>query len=274
MTMPGFSRLIDISLRIVDPLDDHRLFDMHGDAAEMAARIDALMPSPGAGRCLLSAPAYYLLANGVIDMEAVNRFLLAQRRRCAQVIGVFGVVEPKYGDAAYEALERLARSGARGVIWSPRAQGIFGDAPLLADLVRKAHGVGLLSMVRAAPYSTNEALWRIWRLAEQCQEIPIIVSGALQNFDSAQMIAQSAGRHDNLYYDTAGWTASSFVPHLVNIIGARLLFGTAGLEPSVAGAERLASDLKHAGIGDRAISDLLSGNASRLLSLNEGEVGA
>ena len=256
---------IDVSLRILDPLDDHRLFDMRADAAEMEALIDERAPGADTGSYFLVAPTYYLLARGVEDMAAVNDFLVAQRRRCPGIRGLFGVVEPKYGDQAIAGLERLARAGATGVVWSPRAQGMFGDDLLLADLVRRAHALGLLSMMRAAPYSTNEALWRTWRLAEQCENIPILVSGALQNFDSAQMISQSAGGPANLHYDTAGWTVSTFLPRLTVILGQRLLFGTGGLEPFASGAERIVEALGQANVAEGMIGGLLGAHASCLI---------
>ena len=259
---------IDVSLRILDPLDEYRLFEFPADAAAARATYQRVAPAGTDARCVLTAPTYYLLARGAQDMRAVNDFLLGERQAGGPVAAVFGVAEPKYDHHALQELERLAAQGAAGVIWSPRAQGVFGDDALLASLCRRAHELGLRSMVRAASYSSNEALWRAWRLARYCPDMPILVSGALQNWDNAQSIAAAEGAPENIVYDTAGWTTSTDPARLLDVVGqARLLFGTAGLCCADHAAAELERRLRQAGVSDAAVEAVMWGNAARLLGL-------
>ena len=259
---------IDISAQPIDPLDDFRLFDPTMEREATQRLIDRLLPRAAYGRCLLSPPPYYLLARGAQDMRAVNDFVLRQWARCGAVAGCFGVSEPKYGEKGIAELDRIAGLGMKGVLWSPRAQGMFGDDPLLAELCRHAHKRGLRSMVRAASFSTNEALWRTWRLASQCPDIPIIVTGALRNWDNARMIAHERGGPGNVHYDTAGWTVSTDLARMVSLLGERLMFGTGGTETGDAGADRVTTSMRRADVSEAMIEAVLGGNAVRLFGLD------
>ena len=261
-------RYVDISLRLVDPLDEHRLFEFPADAAAAEGLYRRLAPTHAEGRCVIAAPTYYLLAKGAADVQAVNDFVLHQQRLLKQALAAFGVVEPKHQDHAVKELERLAARGAKGVVWSPRAQGVLGDDALMAALCRRAHELGLASMVRTEPYSTNEALWRIWRMASDCPEVPILVTGALQAWDNAQLIASSKSAPLNVLYDTAGWTIATDPLRILDVVGqTRLLFGTAGLGCADEAAAQLQRRLRDGGLCAAATAAVMSGNACGLLGL-------
>ena len=261
-------RFIDTSLRLADPLDEHRLFEFPADAADASRLYGRIAPTRAEGRCVLTAPTFYGLARGASDVRAVNDFVLQQRRPDGPVAAVFCVAEPKHQEHALEELERVAARGAKGVVWSPRAQGVFGDDGALVSLCRRAHALGLRSMVRAAPYSTNEALWRTWRLAQECAEIPIVVTGALQSWDNARSIIAAAGAPENLLYDTSGWTVSTDPARILDIVGqARLLFGTGGFGPADRAADELERRLRQGGTSGEAIEAIMYGNAERWLGL-------
>ena len=265
------TKYIDISMRLADPLDEFRLFDMAGDAAAAAAAAALyrrVAPRQNGGRCVLAPPLYYLLAAGAADVRAVNDFVLAQARQDRTVAAALGVVEPKYEDDAFRELERLASLGGKGVVWSARAQGVFADDTRLAPLCRRAHELGLRSIFRAAPFSTNEALWRIWRLARECPEVPIVVAGALQTYDYAQFIEANGGGPDNLLYDTAGWTVSTNPVRLLALVGEqRVLFGSGALAPADEAAADLQRHLHRAGIAAAAIERVMWMNAATHLNL-------
>ncbi len=266
--MPDY---IDVSARIVDPSDEYRLFDLTADPQAALAIIADLGPRQGGGRCVLAPPTYYQLASGVEDLRCVNDFVLAQRKPGGAVCAAFGVAEPKYQDAAIAELARIAALGARGVVWSARAQGVFADDALMADLCHRAHDLGLVSMLRATPYSANEALTRIWGLARRCPDMPLIVSGALMSYDYAQAILSGQGG-DNLLYDTAGWGLASALPHVVSALGAgRVLFGTGGGSPPDEAAAGLRKALQGAGLPGGAVDDILWRNAVRVLGLDVTE---
>ena len=138
--------IVDVNYRAVRVGDEYELVD----PASIAARISA-DPARRAGvQRMLTPPIYYSLANGIADNRAINDALLVA---AAAHPGwrAFGVAEPKYGNAAAAELDRLAAQGAAGVVWSPRAQGLFGNDHSLAELVRHAAGRGLVSMIHSAP---------------------------------------------------------------------------------------------------------------------------
>ena len=257
------TKYVDISMRIADPIDEFRLFDMARDGAAAAELYGRIAPRAEEGRCVLAPPLYYLLAAGAADVRAVNDHVLAQARQDAKVVATVGVVEPKHDDEAVRELERLASLGAKGVMWSPRAQGMFSDDTRLGPLLRRAHELGLRSIFRAAAYSMNEALWRTWRLARQLPEIPIIVTGALQNYDNGQLIEAGAGGPDNVVYDTAGWTTSTNPVRMLAVLGEeRLLFGSGALGPADEAAAALERHLQRSGVAAAVIERVMWKNAA------------
>lgn len=272
--MPGY---LDVSLRFVDPLDDFRLFDAVADQRALVEAYTRLAPrglgGPGepAGQCVLAPPTYYQTAAGVEAMRAVNDFVLGQARARPEIAAAFGVVEPKYEGHAEPELERLAAQGVKGVVWSGRAQGVFVNDALMLSLCAKAHDLGLLSMYLTAPYSSNEALWRILALARRCPDVPVIVSGAMQGYDNAQHVASMLDDPGNVYFDTASWSGSSGFIQFAGRLAEkeRLVFGTGGSAPVDQAAGKLRGALAAAGLSEGRIEGVMHRTARKLLGLAE-----
>jgi Amidohydrolase len=251
--------IVDVNYRAVRVADEYELVD----PASIAARIAAEPAGHAEVQRMLTPPVYYSLANGIADNRAINDALLAATA-ARPGWRAFGTAEPKYGDAAATELDWLAAHGATGVVWSPRAQGLFGNDHSLAELVRRAAGCGLVSMIHSAPYSINEGLWRLWALAAQCPGVPLVVLGALESWENIQLIREHKGGGDNLFYDLSLLSESWDLDALAGSIGAdRLLLGSGSgdlLERTLAIVERstLAGEAKVA---------ILSGNAERLFAL-------
>ena len=249
--------IVDINRRAVVPVDEYELVD----SSTIAARIEVALEDARPGlRCLLTPPVYYSLANGIADNRAVNDALLAAAgerpgwRAC-------GVAEPKYGAAAVQEIERLAALGAAGVVWSPRAQGVFGNDQSLAELCRHAHGLGLVSMIHSAPYSINEGLWRLWALAAQCPGVPLVLLGACESWENIQLIREHKGGGDNLFYDLSLLSESWDLDGLAGSIGAEhLLLGSGGADLFA----RTLGIVERSGLAAEAKQAILSGNAKRL----------
>jgi predicted TIM-barrel fold metal-dependent hydrolase len=141
----------------------------------------------------------------------------------------FGVAEPKYGDAAAAEIERLAKLGAAGVVWSPRAQGLFGNDHTHAELIGHADQLGLVSMIHSAPYSINEGLWRLWSLGALCGDIPLVILGALESWESIQFVQDQKGGRPGLFYDLSAMSEAYDLDHLVASMGTEhLLLGSGG----------------------------------------------
>src|SRR5690606_20441870 len=146
------------------------------------------------------------------------------------------VTEPKFGDATLAEIERVAACGARAMMWSARAQGVFVNDLLVADLCHFASERGIVPMIHSAPFSVNESLERVWSLARRCSGIPLVVVGALASWENVQAIADNRGGPENLFYELSGlattWDLASLVS---NGCSDRLLFGS--------GAPRFLPDL-------------------------------
>lgn len=215
--------------------------------------------SPGAPRCVLP-PAFYPLAEGIADNRRLNDLMLEFAATCDG--RAYGVAEPKYEDAARAEIERIARKGAVGVVWSPRAQGVFADDGHMAGLVRFAASAGLVSLIHSAPYSINESLARVWHLAAQCRDLPIVVLGALASWENVQAIQQ--GRQDlpALYYDISGVASVRDLGGLVAAIGPeRFLFGSGGARFHAATLDVV----ERCPFDDEAKTLILAQNARRLI---------
>jgi predicted TIM-barrel fold metal-dependent hydrolase len=251
--------IVDINRRAVVTNDEYELVDSPGIAARIGAALEVSRPDL---RCLLTPPIYYSLANGIADNRAVNDALLAAAatrpgwRAC-------GVAEPKYGAAAFAEIERLATLGAAGVVWSPRAQGVFGNDHSLAELCRHAHGLGLVSMIHSAPYSVNEGLWRLWALAAGCPGVPLLLIGACESWENIQHIREHNGGGENLFYDLSLLSESWDLDALAADVGAeRLLFGSGGADLF----ERTLGIVERSGLSAQARDAILSGNAGGLFA--------
>jgi predicted TIM-barrel fold metal-dependent hydrolase len=221
--MPG---LIDVNL---NPLCQPNGFIHLFDSAEAADQLDqntAVRAREGDVH-MLTPPLYYTLCNGIADNRRINDAMLRSASRNRAL--AFGVAEPKFGEAAYEEIRRIGVSGSAGLVWSPRAQGIFADDHSLADLCRHVAGCHMISLIHAAPYSINEALWRIWNLARRCKDFPLIIVGAFQSWEAIQIASDGKGGPENIFYEISGLSESHDLNSLVNAVGSgRLLFGSGG----------------------------------------------
>lgn len=261
---------IDTCLRICDPLDDARLFDIMGEREFAESLLNNVMATAEDGRCMIAPPLYYRLSRGIEDVRILNDFMLSMPNSGGPVIGAFGTVEPKYERAAEEELGRLADLGACGVVWSPRAQGLFGDDAALIALHRRVHELGMVSVYRSEPYSLNEALWRGWLVARQCPQAPLVISGALSSWDNVQMILGFDGGPENVIYDTAQVARTAGFGGLVASLGAdRFVFASGGVEPAGHSARSLSQLLVDAGADDSTIQAIMQKNAERLFRLVE-----
>jgi predicted TIM-barrel fold metal-dependent hydrolase len=223
---------VDVNFRALHVTDEYELVDSPTIGARIEARLAQTQDEPPALR-LLTPPVYYSLANGIDDDRAINDALIAAARALGS--SAFGTVEPRFGEAAAAEVERLGALGAAGMVWSPRAQGLFGNDHLLAEHVRHAGARGLVSMVQAAPYSINEGLWRLWALAAQCDNAPLVVLGALESWEAIQLVRENRGGPANVFYDLSAMSEGYDLDHLFSAMGAdRLLLGSGGGDGIVA----------------------------------------
>ena len=251
--------IVDINCRAVRVADEYELVDSPSIAARIGEDIATGHPEV---RRMLTPPAYYSLAGGVADNRAINDALLAAAVRRSGW-RAFGVAEPKYGDVAMAEIERLAALGAAGVVWSPRAQGIFGNDHSLAALCIHADKCGLVSMIHSAPYSVNEGLWRLWALAKQCPGVPLVLLGVFESWENIQFVREHQGGGDNVFYDLSLLSESWDLDALVGSMGHdRLLFGSGGGDL----LERTLGVVERSGLAAQVKDAILSANAGELFA--------
>lgn len=224
------NRLIDINCNLFSAGNDYvdfleideveRIASAHRNGAVAADELAQY-------RFGLTPPLYYSLADGIAGNRRVNDALL--RAGAASDRIVFGTVEPKFGDFAIAEIGRIAERDAAGVVWSPRAQGLFGNDRIMAEMCKTAAQNGMLSMIHSAPFSVNESLDRIWNLAEACDGAPLVVLGAFASWENIQIVRNNKGGPGNVSYDLTGLSETWDLQALVASIGAdRLVFGSGG----------------------------------------------
>jgi predicted TIM-barrel fold metal-dependent hydrolase len=265
-------RLFDVHRHIVPDSGDEEVFRVP-ERADFKAWIEAWRggsPQEAEGvACALMPPAFYNLTNGIEDTRRLNDLVHAVcRARGASAAVAIGIVEPLHGEVALAEIDRAASElGMVGLVWRHRAQGIFVDAPIMQRLVERAAERRLVPMLHASPRSGNEALWRIWGLAERFPQVPMIVLGALTTWDDQQTIIGCGDRARNVHYDTAGFfgeprqlgtLAERLGPH-------RLVFGSGAhctAEDDVAGR---AQEIAESDLPDALKRAILVENARTLL---------
>jgi predicted TIM-barrel fold metal-dependent hydrolase len=128
---------------------------------------------------------------------------------------------------------------------------------------------GLVPLVHAMPRSGNEALWRLWHLAEQFPSVPMVAVGALATWDQQQAILAEPGRAKNIVYDTSGLAngAESLLA-LAECLGPeRLVFGSGAHCDEPLDAAHLAEELAQSRLPEPLKRAVLWDNAARLFNL-------
>lgn len=265
--MPA-TRVLDVNFNPFARGNDFIDFIESADAVRLAEALTQTpveLPAGCEARFQFTPPLYYSLADGIADDRRINDALIAAASRVNGFAA--GVAEPKYGEATLEEIERIAALGARAIVWSARAQGVFANDRLMADLCLHASGRGLVPMIHSAPFSVNESLERVWSLARKCGSVPMVVVGAMASWENVQAIADNGGGPENLFYDLSG-LASTW--DLASLVGsgctARLLFGSGGPR-FLAG---LFGIIEACSLDPADRDAILTGNAERLLALGEG----
>ena len=219
----------------------------------------------------LLPPTFYQTAAGINDVRRLNDLMdLLSTRKDRGVVGSFGIVEPHHGSAALDEIGRIAKSNLKGIVFSPRTQGVYADTPEIIALTQHAGEHGLTVMIHATAASSNEPLWRIWNLATSCKDVSMVALGAFASWDNIQAILANPDTAPNLKYDTAGLHALP-ISFVTQKLGAdRLLYGSGAHDTAAAGGlssgslppfEDLESELRHR---------ILYRNAEHFLNLSAG----
>ena len=261
-------RVIDIHRHIGLAHDECDLFEV--PPRDGFDRWIASAPADDGVESLAMPPTFYALPNGLEDTARLNDLMAAWRRaRAPGCVAAFGVVEPHHGDAALPEVDRVAALGLKGLAWRHRAHGVFADVPVMARFVERAAAHNLVLALHASGHSGNEAIWRLWYLAEEFPSAVFVALGAFGDFEQQEEILNNANRAPNLRYDLADLRGAHDLKRLVGALGAhRLLFGAGAHD---AGAARVAAShhrlVLESPVSDAAKEQILWRNAAALLGL-------
>lgn len=183
--------------------------------------------APGEVEAVAMPPTFYALPDGLGDTARLNDLMAAWRVNTHRCVAAFGVVEPHHGDDALPEIDRIAALGLKGIVWRHRAHGVFADVPVMARFAERAATLGLVLALHASRHSGNEAIWRLWYLAEAFPAVTFVALGAFGDFEQQEEILNNAGRAPNLRYDLSDLRSGHDLKRLVDVLGAdRLLYGT------------------------------------------------
>jgi predicted TIM-barrel fold metal-dependent hydrolase len=268
-------RVFDIHVHFGLGGDEFELLEVPA-RADFARRVDAYLAElpggvEGANGALLP-PMYYALPGGVEDTRRLNDLVAAVRAAApGRFPAAFGVVEPHHAEAALAEIDRIAGElGLAGLVFSHRAHGAIADVAITLRCVERAAARGLLPMLHATPFSGNEALWRVWRVAEMFADVPIVALGALSNFDQTEQILANPERAPNLRYDTSGVLGSfGRFERLAERLGPhRLVYGSGAHDRRAAArAGRQFIAILESALPEDVKVQILWGNAAALLKL-------
>ena len=240
------------------------------DDAELAARL-AIMDDNGVDQSVVIPTHEYLRPDGRTDTSAVNDAIAAYRdNRPDRFVAAVGIVEPLYGDASMDELERIRTDlGLVGVSFHTRFQGVSTDSPLVTRLVVKAAEVGLVPFIHCYADSPDEAPWKILDAAAAVPDTTIVVLDGFSGFERTKEITRAAAEAPNLVFDTSLVFSFDFVEHFVARFGVeRVVFGSDMY--SVPLAYRRCYPLEQilvCRLDEETKAAILSGNLRRILSL-------
>lgn len=263
--------IIDIHRRIVPDLAEDQLFRVpeHSDFASWIA--GAGLAASEDSRYALVPPAFYVLSQGLADTRRLNDLMRAIKDDLGtHAPAAFGIVEPHHGEAALDEIDRIADElHLTGIVWRHRAHGVYADVPIMSRFIARAAERGLVPMMYASPHSMNESLWRIWNLAEQFADVPMIVLGALADWEHLQQILATPERAANVHYDLSDFFGEpGDLAGIAKRLGAhRLVYGGGACGARANLNQSLGTHIAQGALTDDVKQAILSGNARRLLRL-------
>jgi predicted TIM-barrel fold metal-dependent hydrolase len=280
MTAGGF-RVLDVHHHVGDAM---QALAMPGAATapappglerDMQIRLET-MDRDGIDGSVLIPGHSYLRPQGLADTRRINDGIAAYRDAAPERFrAALGIVEPLYGRAGDEELRRIKDElGLVGVSFHTRFQGVATDSPLLLAQLEVIGELGLVPFIHSVAESSEEALWRVQRVARAFPDLTMIVLDPFSSHEQSSHAMLVAELAPNLVFDTSLAYTIDPILRLIDRFGhQRVVFGTdlysypLGYHHSTVLAHLLAS-----GLEPHVLQDVLADTAEALLGL--GAVGA
>jgi predicted TIM-barrel fold metal-dependent hydrolase len=277
MTAGGF-RVLDVHHHVGDAMQALAMPGAPGAGAppgleeEMRIRLET-MDRDGVDGALLIPGHSYLRPNGLADTRRINDGIAAYRDSARDRFpAALGIVEPLYGRAGDEEMRRIKEElGLVGVSFHTRFQGVATDSPLVLAQVELMGQLGLVPFLHSVSEASEEALWRVQRVARAFPDLTMIVLDAFSSHEQSSHAMLVAELAPNLVFDSSlAYTIDPALRLIERFGHERIVYGTdlyshpLGYHHSTVLAHWLASDLK-----PEILQDVLAGTAERILGLED-----
>jgi predicted TIM-barrel fold metal-dependent hydrolase len=239
----------------------------------MQIRLDT-MDRDGVDGAVVIPGHSYLRPEGLADTRRINDGIAAYRdARPDRFVAALGIVEPLYGRAGDAELHRIKEQlGLVGVSIHTRFQGVSTDSPLVLAQIDVMGHLGLVPFVHSVAEASEEALWRVQVLANAFPDLPIVVLDCFSSHEQSTHALHAAAAMPNVIFDTSLAYTIDPVLHFIDRFGAdRVIFGT-DLYSHPLGYQRsyVLAQFLESGLAPDVLSQVLAGNAERLLGLRTG----
>lgn len=263
----------------MDVFDVHHhlgsLFDASFDmtATELADHHLSVMDRYGVDAAAVLPSPTYPNPDGLADTRAKNEQVAAVHEAHPDRFPVtFGTVEPWYGEAGLDEVDRLLES-LDGIMWHNRWQRAPVNAPMVYDMVERAAEHDALVGLHAHAGSDLTAPWRVFEVTESFPDVQFVVFDALSSVEqSDEIIGQVEDvTLDNVVFDTAlAPRMSSQLPEFVEAVGhEHVVFGTDVYSHSDTPYTTLPFEqFDECAFDDDVGRAILRGNASRVFNLD------
>jgi predicted TIM-barrel fold metal-dependent hydrolase len=243
--------------------------DGDGLEADYRARV-ATMDRLGIRQASLMPGHSYPRPGGLADTRAMNDRLVAYRRRDPERFpAIAGTVEPRYGEAGLEEIDRMHALGFQAISWHHRQQGLPINHPVMHRFVGRMAELGMVPFVHTFVGADFESIWRLRDLAAAFPEVQFLCMDATTDAEVFEEALAAGARTPNLLFDTTSLALGPVaIERFVEALGAeRLLFGSNLYSDSPADRLEALDAVREAGISEPDRAAILGGNARRLLGL-------
>lgn len=180
---------------------------------------------------VMPAPAYRN-PNGVADTREVNDDMAAIKREYGDRFPVaFGTVEPWYGEAALDEIDRaIEEADLDGMMWHNRWQRMEVDGDMMLRLIERVIDHDAIVVLHTHSDSELTSPWRVLKVAESFPDGEFIVLDAFSSIIQTEMMPKLSDNFDleNVWFDISlAQNLPRQLPPFKEAFGAdKLIFGT------------------------------------------------
>jgi predicted TIM-barrel fold metal-dependent hydrolase len=261
-------------------LDIHHHIDIqpwstHVDLAKDYENRIRIMDENGIDQATISPGNSFYRPHGIDDTRRINDLVADYVAKYNDRFPIgLGVVLPLQGDESLVEMERAVYDlGLRGFDWHNMCLGVPIDHEMMYRFLEVAMNIGVPAFIHAFPESTNEAPWRLEKIAGDFPEVTIVALSALCVWSYVESVIRIAERHPNILVDTLFFPVNKILERCVANLGAqRVLFGsdlvTTPEEKSYLHSASLEEIRRSTALNDQEKAQILGQNARQLFGIS------